>query len=601
MYSITVTERGKQPERIELDKPEIVLGRAYGNDIILARSSVSKRHVRIVVNDDRFVVHDLQSTNGTSVYGQKISAPAEVKSGDTIVVGDFRIMLKHEGAGRPRPSVSEYVIGPPINPSGSMPSLTGSHAQVMPSDIETGSRLPATGFGKEVTTTRITSVHATLGEGITLGVPSFSSGSKPSAATPISSASVDRDRAAPEAASQRARIRIERKPAVFGPLRRPEGAAFAEVFAAALNGALLRASLADLPLTYPTRQEDVLRFSPLVAKAVDLATPADFDSEERSALAPLLLAELLGLGPLELLLDATEATEVHLHAAGEIFERLADNSLRRAAIGFGRQETAMLAFRRLASAANVANGGSARIRLDGFPTVVVNSANPADGGAASIARSPKSVLDLRSSFRTGEPDAILAWLHHAMQNRANIIVSSANRSLATSFIHGLLADSSERIVIVEEIPSATLRSFNVLRLEHNTTSLNSDLQRAFMLRPDFAIIDPLVEKDVAIWLAGPTGYAVSTLVAVAARSSADAISSLAFAAAEHCAAESSAVHDRLAARIDLLIHVDADANGLFVASMSELTYAPHQRFAREQLYCPNGVCNLRPLRFLSEI
>ena len=48
MYSITVTERGKQPERIELDKPEIVLGRAYGNDIILARSSVSKRHVRIV-------------------------------------------------------------------------------------------------------------------------------------------------------------------------------------------------------------------------------------------------------------------------------------------------------------------------------------------------------------------------------------------------------------------------------------------------------------------------------------------------------------------------------------------------------------------------
>ena len=600
MYSITVTERGKQPERIELDKPEIVLGRAYGNDIILARSSVSKRHVRIVVTEDRFLVHDLQSTNGTSVSGQKISAPAEVKSGDTIVVGDFRILLKHEGAGVPRPSVSEYVIGPPISPSGNMPSLTGSHAQVMPRDIETGSHLPATGFGKEVTTTRITSVHSALAEGIAFGVPSIASASKTSSATPSSSASADPERLAVDAPSRRKRIRIQRQPAVFGPLRRPEGTAFAEVFAAALNGALLRVSQADLPVTYPTRQEDVLRFSPLVAKAVDLATPADFDSDERAALAPLLLAELLGLGPLELLLNTTAATEVHLHAAGEIFERHADNGLRRAAVGFGRPETALLAFRRLASAAQVVNGGSAQILLDGFPTVVVNSANTSEGGAASIILAPRSVGDVRAAFRTGDPEAIVGWLHDALRSRANVLVSSANRAHATAFIHGLLADSSDRIVIVEEIPSTTLRGFNVLRLEHNTNSLNSDLQRAFMLRPDFAIIDPLVEKDVAIWLAGPTGSAVSTLVAVAARSSADAVSALAFAAAEHCAAESSAVQDRLAARIDLLIHVSADADGLFVVNISELLHSPQQRLAREQLYGANGVCNLRPLRFLTE-
>ena len=600
MYSITVTERGKQPERIELDKPEIVLGRAYGNDIILARSSVSKRHVRIVVTEDRFMVYDLQSTNGTSVSGQKISAPAEVKSGDTIVVGDFRILLKHEGAGVPRPSVSEYVIGPPISPSGSMPSLTGSHAAVLPRDIETGSHLPATGFGKDVTTTRITSVHAALAEGISVGVPSMAAVNKTAVSTPTSSAAVDQDRLAGEAPSRRKRIRVQRQPAVFGPLRRPEGEAFAEVFAAALNGALLRVSLADLPVTYPTRQEDVLRFSPLVAKAVDLATPADFDSDERSALAPLLLAELLGLGPLELLLNTTEATEVHLHAAGDIFERHGDNSLRRAAVGFGRPETALLAFRRLANAAQVGHGGSAHILLDGFPTVVVNSANASEGGAVSIARAPRNSGDVRAAFRTGDQDAIVAWLHDALRNRANVLVSASNRAHATSFIHGLFADSGDRIVIVEEIPSTTLRGFNVLRLEHNTNSLNSDLQRAFMLRPDFAIIDPLVEKDVAIWLAGPTGYAVSTLLAVAARSSADAVSSLAFAAAEHCAAESSAVQDRLAARIDLLIHVHADADGVYVVNMSELSHSPQQRFAREQLYSANGVCNLRPLRFLTE-
>lgn len=600
MYSITVTERGKQPERIELDKPEIVLGRAYGNDIILSRSSVSKRHVRIVVTEDRFIIHDLQSTNGTSVSGQKISAPTEVKSGDTIVVGDFRVFLKHEGAGIPRPSVSEYVIGPPINPSGSLPSLTGSHAQAMARDIETGSHLPATGFGKDVTTTRITTVHAVLAEGLSVGVPSISAASKLAVTTPSGSAFDESDRVAAEAPVRRARIRIERQPSVFGSLRRPEGEAFASVFAAALNGALLRVSLGDLPLTYPTREEDVLRFSPLVAKVVDLASPPDFDSEERSALAPLLLAELLGLGPLELLLGTTEATEVHLQATGAIFERQANNSLQRAKVEFGRQETALLAFRRLAMAAQVGAGGSARILLDGFPAVVVNSAKRAEGGAASVTLAPRSIGDVRSTFRTGDAEAILSWLQGALQRRANLVVSSPNRSLATSFIHSLLSECSDRIVIVEEIPSTTLRGFNVLRLESNPNSLNSDLQRAFMLRPDYAIIDPLVEKDVAIWLTGPTGYAVSTLVAVAARSSADAISSLAFAAAEHCAAESAAVHDRLAARIDLLIHVDGDADGLFVVSMSELTHAAHPRFAREQLYNTNGVCNLRPLRFLTE-
>jgi Flp pilus assembly CpaF family ATPase len=470
----------------------------------------------------------------------------------------------------------------------------------MPRDIETGSHLPATGFGKEVTTTRITSVHSALAEGIAVGASSLAASGKVTLATPSSSSSVESERLGMEAQGRRARIRIERQPAVFGPLRRPEGAAFAEIFAAALNGALLRVNLADLPLTYPTRQEDVLRFSPLVAKAVDLATPADFDSGERAALAPLLLAELLGLGPLELLLGTTEATEVHLQATGQIFERQANNRLQQAEVGFGRQETALLAFRRLAIAAQVGSGGSARILLDGFPTVVASSAKSAEGGAASIMRAPSSIGDVRATFRTGDADAILAWLRGALQQRANLVVSSPNRSLATSFIHSLLSDSRDRIVIVEEVPSTTLRGFNVLRLENNTNSLNSDLQRAFMLRPDYAIIDPLVEKDVAIWLTGPTGYAVSTLVAVAARSSADAISALAFAAAEHCAAESAAVHDRLAARIDLLIHVDADAGGLFVVSMSEITHAAYPRFARELLYDTNGVCNLRPLRFLTE-
>src|SRR4030095_12418247 len=97
MFTVIVTEKGGDQKRLDFDKPEITIGRVQGNDIILPKGNVSKRHSRIVLKDSRFIVVDLKSTNGTYVNGRKITSPLVVKEGDKIYIGDFILTLEDTG------------------------------------------------------------------------------------------------------------------------------------------------------------------------------------------------------------------------------------------------------------------------------------------------------------------------------------------------------------------------------------------------------------------------------------------------------------------------------------------------------------------------
>ena len=99
MFSVVITEKGGAQRRIDFDKTEVTIGRVQGNDIILPKGNVSKRHSRIVLKDGRFIVVDLKSTNGTYVNGRKITSPLVVKSGDKVYVGDFIITVEESAPG----------------------------------------------------------------------------------------------------------------------------------------------------------------------------------------------------------------------------------------------------------------------------------------------------------------------------------------------------------------------------------------------------------------------------------------------------------------------------------------------------------------------
>ena len=80
MFSIIITEKGGEQRRMEFDKPEVTIGRVQGNDIVLPKGNVSKRHARIVLKDGKFIIVDLKSTNGTYVNGRKITSPLVVET-----------------------------------------------------------------------------------------------------------------------------------------------------------------------------------------------------------------------------------------------------------------------------------------------------------------------------------------------------------------------------------------------------------------------------------------------------------------------------------------------------------------------------------------
>lgn len=72
---------------IELDKPEIVVGRAKEADVCIADDVISRRQCRFVFRDGHVFVEDLQSTCGTYVDGAQVRSAA-LRDGQKVHVGN---------------------------------------------------------------------------------------------------------------------------------------------------------------------------------------------------------------------------------------------------------------------------------------------------------------------------------------------------------------------------------------------------------------------------------------------------------------------------------------------------------------------------------
>jgi len=112
MFTIIIQEKGGEQRRMVFNKPEVTIGRVQGNDIVLPKGNVSKRHARIVLKDGKFIIVDLKSTNGTYVNGRKITSPLVVKDSDKIYIGDFIVGVDEAGAGD-GDNASETTTAPP--------------------------------------------------------------------------------------------------------------------------------------------------------------------------------------------------------------------------------------------------------------------------------------------------------------------------------------------------------------------------------------------------------------------------------------------------------------------------------------------------------
>lgn len=85
---LIVEEPGKAPRSIPLAKPQLTIGRAAGNDIVIQNPVVSRQHAQVEQRAAHYWISDLDSTNGVAVNGKRIAHRQELSSGDIIRIGD---------------------------------------------------------------------------------------------------------------------------------------------------------------------------------------------------------------------------------------------------------------------------------------------------------------------------------------------------------------------------------------------------------------------------------------------------------------------------------------------------------------------------------
>lgn len=88
-----VRSESQQGQEFEVNDV-VVLGRSPETDVVLDDPYASEFHLRLVSQENGMMLHDLGTTNGTYVNGRRVSAPTQLRRGDTIQVGKTVLEIK---------------------------------------------------------------------------------------------------------------------------------------------------------------------------------------------------------------------------------------------------------------------------------------------------------------------------------------------------------------------------------------------------------------------------------------------------------------------------------------------------------------------------
>jgi len=119
MAKLVVLSAGFNGRTHDLNVDKTTIGRVEDNTFQITDPSVSSHHCEIVLRGSDVVIHDLGSTNGSFINGEKISESV-LKPGQTLKLGQIELQLIPEGAPIP-PSKPAPAAGAPA-PSAPAPS-----------------------------------------------------------------------------------------------------------------------------------------------------------------------------------------------------------------------------------------------------------------------------------------------------------------------------------------------------------------------------------------------------------------------------------------------------------------------------------------------
>ncbi len=97
---LVATDPAGRTLEFALSNSEVAVGNQQGNDIVLSGAGVSRRHAVVCLREGRYFLHDLDSTNGTFVNGNRVRAPIALNDGDRIRFGGVAFIFRDSRVAR---------------------------------------------------------------------------------------------------------------------------------------------------------------------------------------------------------------------------------------------------------------------------------------------------------------------------------------------------------------------------------------------------------------------------------------------------------------------------------------------------------------------
>jgi len=91
---LVITSGTKAGAEFPLGRDEITIGRSSDSAIIIRDDYTSTHHARIMLWNGRWMIQDLDSTNGTFLNGSRVTVPVPIPLGATVKVGATTFELR---------------------------------------------------------------------------------------------------------------------------------------------------------------------------------------------------------------------------------------------------------------------------------------------------------------------------------------------------------------------------------------------------------------------------------------------------------------------------------------------------------------------------
>ncbi|RYZ09342.1 MAG: FHA domain-containing protein [Myxococcales bacterium] len=420
VFAVVIHEKGGAERRETFETTELTVGRVQGNELMLPKGNVSKRHARLLYRDGRFIVTDLNSTNGTYVNRRRITQATIVREGDRIYVGDFVLRIELPGGAADAlveaPPRAELLSSPDeVSTTGPSPVAQVASASLRPPSDEDEDAARAAGPARTLEPPPRSPSSATTSE------PPLRAGGFPANET-TGTHHVGRITQDDAPSYERNALTVSLNLVVQGAAERLG----AETFEGPLG--------ADLP----ERLEPILRE---LANKVASSREAPL-SVAADRLVELARDELLELGPLGDLLADSAATEVGVVRFDQV---VATRGGRTVAVepGFSSERALGWAIRRLRAEA-LEGGTSLELRLGSGARASVDPGGSGRPASLLIRKTERLALTLDELVRRGVISRAMAtFFRHCLLGRVNVLIVGGHDGSPEQLLSALVGSQTD--------------------------------------------------------------------------------------------------------------------------------------------------------------